>query len=317
MSKKPTNPNDGSSQRSFKCFSNYHLTTAEHSFHTVCLSVSHETGKLYSDGRAMALKHKNMSKNTPGRLLKRLMAQGWIQEIRKPRRGKHGVFECGVYTVIDHDAWAASHPGCCQDPEIALAATDARKEAIAKRESTSKVDFVGRLSEMSPANGDGHRLSPGEQPVPQMGMTSPSNGNDQSLKWDSPSPNEGHILQENTSTKAINLQKQSANAPPVPQMGMVVSSGDVYRHEAELPVSSATSPPNGDGEQPVPQMGTVKPEEYHFPNGVEAFIWNLTAKRDRVQVALWVRPRVRKGAPPTLQQVQAQFPQFVMEGATI
>jgi hypothetical protein len=279
-------------KEAFECFSNYHMTTAEHSFHTVCLSVSHKTGKLYFDGRAMALRHKGMSKDAPYRLLKSLKAQGWIKEIRAPRRGRNGVFECGVYEVLDHDTWVKEHR-CCVDPEVELSKKEARTNARKQRQDKPKEDPMKRLP---------------KAPIPEMRQvsepalilqtTSPDFANHQSGFCESPVSKSGRILLlNNIAIEAIQLQKQSHNASPVSESGLDTLSAETTDWTAKLPVYSA----------PVSESGldtvTVKRERTE----VEVYISGLLKQRgprEWIAVRQFVKERGNKGQTTTVADIE-------------
>jgi hypothetical protein len=128
-----------------KCFANRHMTPEEYALWDVSRQISHQTGTLYFDGRAMATQFAGTSKSRIYRLAKRLLDKGWYELIAPRVRDKRtGLFSSTQYRVLSPDEWAERHPHVC---------------AVS-----------------SPQNGTGIQSSKWEHPVPKLGMTSPQNG---------------------------------------------------------------------------------------------------------------------------------------------
>src|SRR5260370_18166258 len=101
-------------RKSKKCFANRHMTPEEYALWDVSRQLSHQTGTLYFDGRAMAEQFEGTSKSRIYRLAKRLLDKGWYELIAPSVRDKRtGLFSSTQYRVLSADEWAVRHPHVC------------------------------------------------------------------------------------------------------------------------------------------------------------------------------------------------------------
>lgn len=92
-----------------------HATT--YAVYDICRALaSTNRGILYFSGPKIAAKFLSMGRNTPYKAAQYLEEKGWFKLVRKSGRRADGTHAPTIYTVLDHDQWAAEHPGCCVDP---------------------------------------------------------------------------------------------------------------------------------------------------------------------------------------------------------
>ena len=142
--------------QSKKCFANLHMRPEEYALWDVSRSLSHATGILYFDGRAMAAHFKGTSKSRMYRLAKRLLDEGWYELLAPSVRDKRtGLFSSTQYGVLSAEEWAQRYPHVC------LAESSHQNGTGAGPDCGNPADKYG-----------GRR----QHPVLKMGMTSPQNG---------------------------------------------------------------------------------------------------------------------------------------------
>jgi hypothetical protein len=149
---------EGGEQQATKCFANFHMTMEEHRLWDVSRSLSNETGILYFDGRTMAARFEDTTKNGIYRVAGNLLRKGWYELISPAVRDKRtGLFLPTQYRVLSHSEWATCHPHMC---------------VTAVRSSPENKTGTG----LENGTGDSDQSGNREQPVPKTGMTSPGIG---------------------------------------------------------------------------------------------------------------------------------------------
>jgi hypothetical protein len=90
------------------------MTIEQYGLYTHARELSHETGKFYFSGRAVALHFRETRKATAYRVAEALVESGWFQVVQKSRPGR-----AAEYRPFSHEEWAAAHPNKCDlCPEI-------------------------------------------------------------------------------------------------------------------------------------------------------------------------------------------------------
>lgn len=134
------------------CFDHNHLTFEEFGVYSYVRAVSHKSHVFYSDGRQLAAEFEGEGKNPAYRVINNLVKKGWLVLIKEGGRTRFGTISPNQYEAVDHETWAAAHPGQCQQP-------------VPKR---------------------------GQVPVPKERFTSPRTGNNLSQNQEQPVPERGH-----------------------------------------------------------------------------------------------------------------------------
>src|SRR5260370_662127 len=102
-----------------KCFANRHMTPEEYGLWDVSRSLSHKTGILYFDGREMAERFEDTTKNGIYRVARNLLRRGWYELISPAVRDKRtGLFCSTQYRVLSVEEWATRHPHVCTQSSL-------------------------------------------------------------------------------------------------------------------------------------------------------------------------------------------------------
>jgi hypothetical protein len=96
-----------------KCFPNVHMTPAEFGLWNICRELSYKSGVFLLDGRKLALRFSNTSKDSVYRAIKTLTGKGWFVLREAKRQGAGGKYSASKYQVLSHDDWVALH-GCAE-----------------------------------------------------------------------------------------------------------------------------------------------------------------------------------------------------------
>jgi hypothetical protein len=100
-----------------KCFANRHMTPEEYALWDVSRQISHHTGTLYFDGRAMAARFADTKKDCIYRIARALVTKGWYEVISPRTRNKRtGLYAPAQYRVLSAEEWAKNHPHECLMP---------------------------------------------------------------------------------------------------------------------------------------------------------------------------------------------------------
>lgn len=153
------------------------MTPEEFALWNVSRQISHQTGRLYFDGRAMAAQFAGTSKSRIYRLAKRLLDKGWYELIALPVRNKRtGLFSSTQYRVLSADEWAERRPHDCA--------------ASSPQNGTGASQDCGNSTIKSAANQ--------HHPVPKLGTASPQNGT--------------YLVKENIEDKRYDTAAQAAQS---------------------------------------------------------------------------------------------------------
>ena len=109
MSKQPEHNSERSQSQEPRCFARQHMTIEEFGLYTHARELSYKSKKFYLNARRCAKRFATTGKNTVYRLVASLEAKGWFQLLKEGR----GV--ATQYLVLNHDEWAAVHPGECPE----------------------------------------------------------------------------------------------------------------------------------------------------------------------------------------------------------
>ena len=160
MSKQPEHNSERSQSQEPRCFARQHMTIEEFGLYTHARELSYKSKKFYLNARRCAKRFATTGKNTVYRLVASLEAKGWFQLLKEGR----GV--ATQYLVLNHDEWAAVHPGECPEtgtvdevsqnedsasvPETGLGCPDSGTEVSSFQDGVSQFrDLVGNRRELS------------------------------------------------------------------------------------------------------------------------------------------------------------------------
>lgn len=112
-----TETNQISGHKTRHCFARRHMLAAVESFHRYALNSSRKSGIFYRSDRRDA-KDFGVSKTTITKWVRFLEENKWMSRLSTGRRLKRnkttGMYASIPYRVLDHDTWAADHPGTCR-----------------------------------------------------------------------------------------------------------------------------------------------------------------------------------------------------------
>jgi hypothetical protein len=97
-----------------KCYEHCHMTMSEYALYDIARAWSATTGILFFDGRKLSQQYQKCSKSNTYKLADSLTAKGFFVVNSEPSRRPNGTWSPRTYKVLNHDAWAKTHPGQCQ-----------------------------------------------------------------------------------------------------------------------------------------------------------------------------------------------------------
>ena len=262
------------------CFAHYHLTPAHHGFLDVCRSLSKGNGRrgvLYFDGEGMAARFGHrLGASTACLYANSLVKDGWLKILRKNQLSG-GRYSATHYRVLDHDEWAAEHPGEC---DAELAAAKAKTKAKDDKRVTPAESGVVKLTALDSVStaldsvstaldsgGNLYLLTSNKQRIPSTSMAasrlSPLDSRvvDESvLRTDTGTGVSGSdraLSAAALDSRGVVLRTDSV--PPVPRSGQGVSAEFMAQHGKKSKTVSKTVTASGSAPA-VPVRNTAEAE---------------------------------------------------------
>jgi hypothetical protein len=96
-------------KRNTQCFAQRHMGPAGFGLWSQCRMLAHKTGRLFFDGRGMAARFKDTSKDHVYRTLARLVNDGWCELLEERKRRADGTWTPSVYRVLSHEDWVKKY----------------------------------------------------------------------------------------------------------------------------------------------------------------------------------------------------------------
>ena len=96
-----------------RCFAHVHMTLAEYGLWNLCRELSYKSGVLLLDGRNMAQRFADTSKDSIYRTINALAGKGWLVLLDPKKRGMGGQYDAARYKVLSHDDWTGLR-GCAE-----------------------------------------------------------------------------------------------------------------------------------------------------------------------------------------------------------
>jgi hypothetical protein len=122
-----------------ECYVSRHLEGPEYKIYDLMRAAAPLTNgrrTFYASVRPWLCNAANQAPSTIDATLDRLEASKWIISLGRTRRAD-GTETPNTYEIVEHEAWAAAHPGCCPDYRFAPNWEEAKKHGVKKGERIS------------------------------------------------------------------------------------------------------------------------------------------------------------------------------------